>query len=299
MNMIDILAGPVIGAIIGYCTNYIAVKMLFKPLKPVKIGTWTLPFTPGIIPKGKARMAKAMGDAVGDHLLTKQDLEQILLSDEVKKTVVQAVGSGLQTIQSNEDTVETFLGHYVEQEDYAQMRGKLENFITEKISNGLEQMDVGAIIAEEGAKEVKNKFQGSMVSMFLNDDLIQSIAVPIGNKVGEYIRENGREKIHPLVVGEIAAAENLPVKQLMEKIPLGQEKVLELVEAVYVKFVGEKAGELAEKFHIAQVVEDKINEMDVLEVEHILLGIMKKELNAVVNLGALIGFILGLLNLFF
>ena len=297
--MIDILAGPVIGAIIGYCTNYIAVKMLFKPLKPVKIGNWTLPFTPGIIPKGKARMAKAMGEAVGDHLLTKQDLEQILLSDEVKKTVVQAVGSGLQTIQSNEDTVETFLGHYVEQEDYAQMRGKLENFITEKISNGLEQMDVGAIIAEEGAKEVKNKFQGSMVSMFLNDDLIQSIAVPIGNKVGEYIRENGREKIHPLVVGEIAAAENLPVKQLMEKIPLGQEKVLELVEAVYVKFVGEKAGELAEKFHIAQVVEDKINERDVLEVEHILLGIMKKELNAVVNLGALIGFILGLLNLFF
>ena len=297
--MIDILAGPVIGAIIGYCTNYIAVKMLFKPLKPVKIGNWTLPFTPGIIPKGKARMAKAMGEAVGDHLLTKQDLEQILLSEEVKKTVVQAVGSGLQTIQSNEDTVETFLGHYVEQEDYAQMRGKLENFITEKISNGLEQMDVGAIIAEEGAKEVKNKFQGSMVSMFLNDDLIQSIAVPIGNKVGEYIRENGREKIHPLVVGEIAAAENLPVKQLMEKIPLGQEKVLELVEAVYVKFVGEKAGELAEKFHIAQVVEDKINEMDVLEVEHILLGIMKKELHAVVNLGALIGFILGLLNLFF
>lgn len=297
--MIDILAGPVIGAIIGYCTNYIAVKMLFKPLKPVKIGNWTLPFTPGIIPKGKARMAKAMGEAVGDHLLTKQDLEQILLSDEVKKTVVQAVGSGLQTIQSNEDTVETFLGHYVEQEDYAQMRGKLENFITEKISNGLEQMDVGAIIAEEGAKEVKNKFQGSMVSMFLNDDLIQSIAVPIGNKVGEYIRENGREKIHPLVVDEIAAAENLPVKQLMEKIPLGQEKVLELVEAVYVKFVGEKAGELAEKFHIAQVVEDKINEMDVLEVEHILLGIMKKELHAVVNLGALIGFILGLLNLFF
>ncbi|HIX29840.1 MAG TPA: DUF445 family protein [Candidatus Blautia stercoravium] len=299
MHVIDILAGPVIGAIIGYCTNYIAVKMLFKPLKPVKIGNWTLPFTPGIIPKGKARMAKAMGEAVGDHLLTKQDLEQILLSDEVKKTVVQAIGSGIQCIQSNEDTVETFLGHYVEQEDYVQMREKLENFITEKISNGLEQIDVGAVIAEEGAKEVKNKFQGSMVSMFLNDDLIQSIAVPIGNKVGEYIRENGREKIHPIVVGEIAAAENLPVSQLMKKIPLGQEKVLELVEAVYAKFVGEKAGELADKFHIAQVVEDKINEMDVLEVEHILLGIMKKELNAVVNLGALIGFILGLLNLFF
>ena len=299
MSIIEILAGPVIGAVIGYCTNYIAVEMLFEPLNPVKLGNWTLPFTPGIIPKGKARMAKAMGEAVGNHLLTRRDLEQILLSDEVKKTVAQAVGNGLQSIQKNEDTLETFLGHYVEKEDYENMRGHLEEFITERISSGLEKMDVGSIIAEEGAKEVKNKFQGSMVSMFLTDDLIQSIAVPIGNKVGEYIRENGREKIHPIVVGEIAAAENIPVNRIMENIPLGQEKIEELVESVYVKFVGEKAEELAEKFHISQVVEEKINEMDILEVENILLGIMKKELNAVVNLGAIIGFFIGLLNLLF
>lgn len=299
MNGIEILAGPAIGAVIGYCTNYIAVKMLFRPLKPVKIGNKTLPFTPGIIPKGQKRMAKALGTAVGEHLLTRQDLEQMLLSDEVKHTVVQSVAGGIQKIQNSEDTLETFLGHYVEKEDYEAMKGNLENFITEKITDGLEKMDVGAIIAQEGAKEVKEKFQGTMVSMFLNDDLIQSIAVPIGNKVGEYIRENGREKIHPLVVGEVAAAESRPVSQWLEAVPMGEEKIRELVADIYEKFVGEKAEELAEKFHVAQVVEDKINEMDVLELEHLLLGIMKKELNAVVNLGAVIGFIIGLLNLFF
>ena len=37
--------------------------------------------------------------------------------------------------------------------------------------------------------------------------------------------------------------------------------------------------------------------MDMLEVENILMSSMKKELNAVINLGALIGFIIGLLNL--
>ena len=78
MEWIKILAGPLIGAVIGYCTNYIAVKMLFRPLHPVKVGNWTLPFTPGIIPRGKARLAKALGNAVGEHLLTKEDLEQIL-----------------------------------------------------------------------------------------------------------------------------------------------------------------------------------------------------------------------------
>ena len=297
MNFLRLLAGPLIGAVIGYCTNYIAVKMLFRPLYPVKIGNWTLPFTPGIIPRGKSRLAKALGSAVGDHLITKTDLEDMLLSEGVKNTIVSRISEGVQKVQKSDDTVECFLQHYVEQGDYEAMREKLEDFITDRITEGLDKLDVGSIIAEEGAKEVKQKFQGSMVSMFLTDDLINSIAEPIGRKVGDYIRENGHDKIHPVVVGEIASVESHKVGELIESIPLGEEKIRALVESIYVKFVGDKAGELAEQFHIAKVVEEKVNGMDVLEVENILMSIMKKELNAVINLGALIGFIIGLLNL--
>lgn len=192
--------------------------------------------------------------------------------------------------------LEDFLGHYVQKEDYEAMRQALETFITQKICGGLEKLEVGSIIAEEGTKEVKDKFKGSMVSMFLNDELIQSIAL-IGNKVDEYIRENGREKIHPLVVSEIAVVESRSVKQLLEPMHLESDRLREVTMDIYEKFVGDKAGELAEKFHVEQIVEDKINQMDVLEVESLLLGIMKKELNAVVNLGAVIGFVLGLLNI--
>ena len=297
MNFLRLLAGPLIGAVIGYCTNYIAVKMLFRPLYPVNIGNRTLPFTPGIIPRGKSRLAKALGSAVGDHLITKQDLEDMLLSDGVKNTIVSRISEGIQKVQKSDDTVEGFLQHYVEQEDYEAMREKLENFITERITEGLDKLDVGSIIAEEGAKEVKQKFQGSMVSMFLTDDLISSIAEPIGRKVGDYIRENGHDKIHPVGGGEIAAVESRKVSEIVESIPLGEERIRGLVESIYVKFVGDKAGELAEQFQIAKVVEEKVNGMDVLEVENILMSIMKKELNAVINLGALIGFVIGLLNL--
>ena len=158
-------------------------------------------------------------------------------------------------------------------------------------------MEVRKVIAEEGAKEVKKKFEGSMVSMFLNDDLIHSIAEPIGNKVGEYIKENGQEKIHPIVVGEIAVAEERPVSEVLGGLVSREEKIGTVVEAVYEKFVSEEAGRFAEQFHIAEVVEEKVNQMDVLEVENILMSIMKKELHTVINLGALIGFVIGLLNL--
>ena len=299
MNLIEILGGPLIGAVIGYFTNYIAVKMLFHPLKPVKIGGKVLPFTPGIIPKGKPRLAKALGKAVGEKLFTHEDLKAMLLSREIKESVLDSAVKGIQEVQNSQDSLETFMEQYIDTEDYEHMRGQLEKLLTEKITQGLEKLDVGRIIAEEGAKEVKEKFQGSMVSMFLKDDLIKSIAAPIGDKVGEYIKENGRDKIRPLVVGEIAAAESRPICQWFEHIPLGEEKIRQLADRLYTRIAEEKAGDLAEKFQIAQVVEEKVNCMDVAEVEEILLGVMKKELNAVVNLGALIGFVIGLLNIFF
>lgn len=297
MTILEIIAGPAIGAVIGYCTNYIAVKMLFRPLKPVKIGNKTLPFTPGIIPKGQGRMARALGQAVGEHLLTKEDFEKMLLSEDIKNAIVDAVSQKVEKLKDTEISLEAFLSQYTGQEEYDLMRDKLEDYITEKITEGVENLDIGAIIVEEGTKEIKEKFKGGMLSMFLNDDLIQSVATPIGNKVDEYIKENGEEKIRPAVVAQLAAAENKSVAQWAELLPVSDKKICQIVESIYVKFVNEKAEELAEKFHVAEIVEEKINAMDVLELENLLLGIMKKELNAVVSLGAVIGFLLGLLNI--
>lgn len=83
--MLEKLAGPVIGALIGYCTNYIAVKMLFYPKKEIRIFGHKLPFTPGAIPKGKPRLAKAIGNIVAEDLLTKEDIKQKMISAETEK----------------------------------------------------------------------------------------------------------------------------------------------------------------------------------------------------------------------
>ena len=84
-------AGPVVGAVIGYFTNYIAVKMLFFPRKPIFLFGHQLPLTPGAIPKGKERLARAAGDVVAGALLTREDLEGFLLSEETEEQIVAAV----------------------------------------------------------------------------------------------------------------------------------------------------------------------------------------------------------------
>ena len=75
---------PIIGAIIGYVTNWIAVKMLFRPRKEVRVFGKRLPFTPGVIPRGQARLAKAVGNVVETQLL-KLKLIQLLIFLKMEK----------------------------------------------------------------------------------------------------------------------------------------------------------------------------------------------------------------------
>ena len=69
MEILKVILPILVGATIGYFTNFIAIKMMFRPRKEVRLGKWRVPFTPGIIPKNQARLARAVGDAVGGHLL--------------------------------------------------------------------------------------------------------------------------------------------------------------------------------------------------------------------------------------
>ena len=68
---------------------------------------------------------------------------------------------------------------------------------------------------------------------------------------------------------------------------------------IYRSSVDKYADKLIDALNLPLIVEEKIDAMDIIEVEKLVLSIMEKELGAVVKLGAVIGFILGLLNLIF
>lgn len=69
---------PVVGAFIGYITNKVAIKMLFRPLKAWRILGIKVPMTPGVIPSKRYELAKNMGEMVGDHLLTSKEIGHAL-----------------------------------------------------------------------------------------------------------------------------------------------------------------------------------------------------------------------------
>jgi uncharacterized membrane protein YheB (UPF0754 family) len=71
------LAPPLAGAIVGYFTNDVAIKMLFRPYTAKYIGRYQLPFTPGLIPSNQERLATRISDTIMGSLLTPEELQKI------------------------------------------------------------------------------------------------------------------------------------------------------------------------------------------------------------------------------
>ena len=139
--LIQQLSGPVIGAIIGYCTNYIAVKMLFYPRKAIYVCGHKLPFTPGAIPKGKDRLAKAIGNVVSGTLLTEKDITDKLLSPEVESAVFDKLMDVL-----SQDIKKLATKVFSSEEEYGELKEKLAEGLTERLKDSVQNMNLPHIL---------------------------------------------------------------------------------------------------------------------------------------------------------
>lgn len=74
------LIGPAAGALIGYITNDIAVRMLLRPYEEKRIFGRRVPFTPGLIAKERGRIARAIREVLDSELLSAEVLGDALLS---------------------------------------------------------------------------------------------------------------------------------------------------------------------------------------------------------------------------
>ncbi|PLZ92280.1 DUF445 domain-containing protein [Fischerella muscicola CCMEE 5323] len=68
---------PILGGVIGYFTNDIAIKMLFRPYRAIYISGRRIPFTPGLIPRNQERLAKNISDTIMGSLLTPEELQNL------------------------------------------------------------------------------------------------------------------------------------------------------------------------------------------------------------------------------
>lgn len=146
---IQFLIGPVIGLIIGYVTNNIAIKMLFRPLKPVYIGKRRVPFTPGLIPKEKERIAKTIGGVVSTELLDNDTINKTLLSDGIISGITGLVEKLFNKMKLSEKTVREELYQKLDKDLVDNMTEKAEEDIAALIHAKLSKFNSGTEIPKK------------------------------------------------------------------------------------------------------------------------------------------------------
>lgn len=288
------ISGPIIGSLIGYFTNFIAVKMLFYPRKEIKVFGHRLPFTPGVIPKGKPRLARAIGKAVGETLITKEDIETRLLSPEV----IEKLSNSLYEKLSNPIKDSIIRVTNLPDNMYENGKNKITDIISNEIVLSLKKINYAELLIEKGTPLIKESITNPMINMFLSEEMIRSVAVPLGDKIQITISEKGLEYVRPYVMDKVNKIDSKSLPDLLNELNISNIMFSGVLSSIITKIMNESLSAVLNKIDISEIVETKINEMDIDELEKLILQVMKKELNAIVNLGALIGFILGIVNVF-
>jgi len=215
---------PIAGAIIAYVTNVIAIKMLFRPLKEIRIFGIRLPFTPGILPRQRGKLAISIGAMVERELITPEVLRERLSRIEVSK-------------------FSPIVSQYLRRDDIR--------------------------------KELESKGRILLRSIFFKLNSFQRLFI----SAGQY-DQTLEQKIPEIIEDMIVLVENLLQDEAVKK------KLLNTIDG--------QVENILSSIDIKTLVSDRINSLEMLRVERIILDIMSNQFKWIYFFGGVLGFLIGL-----
>ncbi|EAE7767776.1 DUF445 family protein [Listeria monocytogenes] len=252
--LFTILLMAVIGGFIGAMTNYIAIRMLFRPYKAIYLFNKRLPFTPGLIPKRRDELAEHIGKVVVSHLLTEDAIRARLLDENLQKEITDTItkmfhekmqlettpnellhhfgyeNAEIRSMAWIEKTMEKEINHFLSTKKTSKMSDliptMLESELTTKLPHVTERITSKMalfVASEEGKSQIKQMLQkffeehgkmGSMARMIINVDSFSEKIQQEGLKLID--QEDTKNLINQLLTTEW---KNFEAKELQELIP--------------------------------------------------------------------------------
>lgn len=298
------LTGPLVGGIIGYITNDVAIRMLFRPHTAKYVFGLHVPFTPGIIPKERSRIAQAVGAAISENLINREVLEHTLLSKEM----IQRLGCSLDRMvakqQANKETLEQLLRHYLTLDELQAIVDNTSEGLSRLACQKLSDASMGEKIARQVMLKVREKMHRN-IGGFITDalgvnKLVDMVTEPaeqhLARHINDIISQNAEQIVGSMLDGEVKSLLQRPVCELLREHDEQLAELRTTALSLYRTVITEHLPRILAAINISRIIENRINEMDMDESERIILDVMKKELRAVVWFGALLGCIIGIVN---
>ena len=297
------LIGPISGGIIGYFTNWFAIKMMFRPHQPKYLFGMKIPLTPGLIPKERGRIAEAIGCSISENLMNKEVLEKNLLSDDMLFKIGETYDIFVAKQKVNTETLRSFLGHFISSQDLSKIQSDTGIELASQIHSRLADSNLGNMLAHAAVEHAISKMESSILGMAFNAELflvlLQEPAEHLLSKQINQIISNNSEEIITNLIGQ--ESDKLLDTQVCELLKGHDEQLTQLRQILldgYRQVISVHLPKILSTIDISRIIRERINEMNVEESERIILSVMNKELRAIVWLGALLGCVIGAFSSF-
>jgi uncharacterized membrane protein YheB (UPF0754 family) len=287
---------PVVGALIGYVTNAVAIKMLFRPLKELRLFGIRLPFTPGILPRERHKLADSIGRMVEHELLTPEVLKERLARAEVRGNIGNALGG--------------YTAQMLDRPLSAWLEGSGDFPLSELLKDFFNSYVFDYFLEEL----FKNLIMGTPPKPESNDSLSQKLKAGFREFGGLFIPaasgllKNGIAKEMKKQSDGTISAFRRALKSVIERYPGmttreflsictgNKEKADSFLALKAVEAMDENMDAALSSVNIKVIVSDRINSLDMLRVEKIILDVMAGQLKWINFFGAILGALIGFLE---
>jgi uncharacterized membrane protein YheB (UPF0754 family) len=303
---------PVAGAIIGFVTNVVAIRMLFRPLREVRFWGIRMPFTPGILPKQRHKLAQSIGEMVERELLTPEILRQRFARDDVREQIKNAFS--------------LFTEKFLNKTPNELLEGR-ENILAKRISAAAEKLYpsfTGIVVDFLNRDEIRRELEARgrifLTQIFLQLNTLQRFFLT----AGQYDLTL-QEKMPEIIEGLISNAENLLQDNQIKNLIVGTASLSfgrmiggldqtsaflnisaddkkRLDDYLFDKLMSAADGQIENmlsSLNIKALVSERIDSLDMLNVERIILDVMADQFKWINIFGGILGFLIGAFQVLF
>ncbi len=296
------LISGTVGALIGGATNFLAIRMLFRPRRAWRVLGCRIPMTPGMIPARQNELAEKIADAVSRHLITPDILWQAIAGSEFEHAAKNSIHRYLQQTLAFPigESVRNFGGDWERVVEVAclHLRGSLLDLAaTEEMRQTLEK--IGERHAGAITEQLTRKLSFPLFSP-LRNVFEKRFEPTIGKAVASTLhRALKSPETIALMVEELRPdlAEKIASARPGDYIP--DDAVVRLAEATsqrVMSFLHEDAEEIVGNIEIRSIVAERVRSFPCEKLEEITLECARRQLRAITALGFLIGGLIGILN---
>lgn len=295
--MLEYILPPVIGGVIGCITNDLAIRMLFHPRKPIYIGKWHVPFTPGLIVQQKGRIAKAIGSVVGRQLLSADAIRELALSEETVAHLEQSMRAALCRAAQEEASFRELLGENFSAQSIDGCTARVCEEGTRLLSDRLLSGQMSRAISMEVTRGMQERMRGTFLGRMMDDTVMETLQESMAGIIQRKMEEKAPEMISSELTRAAKQLLDTPVCDLAAPYAARIDELTHLIVQAYRGVLGSHLEKVLEKVDVAAIVEAKVNSFSAEQMEGLIFGMMKRELKAIVWLGGLLGFLMGFVNL--